>query len=642
MLRGMSKKMYHNRKKQTKKGGCMQQNDRVNWLMAFVLMLFSQIVSAESILGELVDAQDDFLPPDQAFQLQVTLTSPDTFQANFKIVPGHYLYKDRIQIKVDDAEITQLDLPQGEMKNDPNFGAQEVYHHDTVAVATFKPNESGQKTVTIRTKYQGCSEKGLCYAPISKTVTLPLVSILEANENGQLNIAEDSAMVGATAVQSSQQSTALLASGKLWWIVVGFFGAGLLLSLTPCVLPMIPILSSIIVGEQQASQSTRSPFGLSVSYVMGMALSYTLAGVAAGLSGNLISQSLQNPWVLGITSLVFVLLAFSMFGLYELKLPSRLESRMVSTSQRFKGGRYLGVFLMGAVSALIVSPCVAAPLAGALIYIGQTHNVVLGGVSLFALAMGMGVPLLLIGASAGKLIPKAGDWMNIVKHAFGMVMLSMAVWIVSPMLDASLVLVLSAVLATFSAVYAWYLARQSTRHFARRLVSDVLAFLLGIFAAVTLIGALSGGQSVMQPLSHLQLSSALSKIKLPTLPFQRVSTVGDLSQKLQQAKGKAVMLDFYADWCVACKEMEHETFSQPEIQALLKNTLLLQADVTKNSAADKALLKQFGLYGPPGILFFNPEGELMRDLSTIGFKKPKAFANVLAKRDQCIMQHQKC
>lgn len=601
-----------------------------------------QVVSADSILDKLVtQAEDEFLSPDEAFQLSVNHTAGTSFEAIINVAPGYYLYKSRLQLKAQDAVLTNVTLPAGEIKNDPNFGEQEVYHNQVVATAQYKLNKPNQENISLKIRYQGCSEKGLCYAPVLKTISLPVKE--GGVENPSKNNAINSEKVtGKQAPENASQSTALLESGNLWWIVAGFFGAGLLLSLTPCVLPMIPILSSIIVGSQQNQNVKRSPFMLSVAYVLGMALSYTLAGIAAGLSGSLISQSLQNAWVLGATAIVFILLALSMFGFYELKLPTSIESKMLAKSQKLKGGEYLGVLIMGALSALIVSPCVAAPLAGALLYIGQTQNVVLGGLGLFALAIGMGVPLLLIGASAGKALPKAGAWMNIVKHLFGLLMLGMAIWIVTPLLPANIVLLLWAVMSMVTAAYLLHLANNDLENLGTAVISKGLAFLLAIYSAALLVGALSGGVSISQPLQHLVEAGHNAEREVKTIAFSRVSSVQDFDERLAQAKGKPVMLDFYADWCVACKEMEHQTFSDATVQSLLRETVLLQADVTKNTEADKALLKRFGLYGPPGILFFDDEGVQMEKLTTIGFKNAGDFSQLLQLRDQCLKTAQGC
>ena len=499
------------------------------------------------------DAEEEFLSPDVAFKLDLNAKDASNVTADFKIVPGYYLYKQRIKFVIKDAAtgaIEAIQLPAGEIKDDPNFGKQEVYHHDFAANLKL----ASANNPIIQATYQGCSEKGLCYAPQIKTFNINLID----TSNGAASSLVDN---------NDDKTTSALKSGNLWLVIVGFFVAGLLLSFTPCVLPMIPILSSIIVGSQakQVAPTKLHAFGLSVAYVLGMALSYTLAGLAAGLSGSLISQSLQSPWILGLTAVVFVALAFSMFGFYELKLPSAFENKILGFSQKLKGGEWLGVFIMGVISALIVSPCVAAPLAGALIYIGQTHNVLLGGVGLFALALGMGVPLLLIGASAGSLLPKAGGWMTVVRNLFGVVMLAVAVYIVWPVLPNAIT----------------------------QPVNNVLG---------------------LQATSHL--------------PFSRVKSVAELDAAIANANGKTVMLDFYADWCTSCKEMEKYTFSDEKVKATLKNTVLLQADVTANNADDQALLKRFGLFGPPGIIFFDKTGAEQKT-RVIGYKNAEDFTQIL-------------
>ena len=495
--------------------------------------------------------EEEFLSPDEAFKLDLTAKDASNLTANFKIVPGYYLYKNRVQFKDAGGKILEATLPTAEIKEDKNFGRQEVYHHDFLANIALK-EASGD--VKISARYQGCSEKGLCYAPQNKTL---MVSLTGTSINAASRLVDN----------NDDKTTVALKSGNLWLVIAGFFAAGLLLSFTPCVLPMIPILSSIIVGSQskQTTPSKLHAFGLSVAYVLGMALSYTLAGVAAGLSGNLLSQSLQNPLVLGLTALLFVVLAFSMFGFYELKLPSAFESKLLNASNKLKGGEFLGVFVMGVLSALIVSPCVAAPLAGALIYIGQTHNVLLGGAGLFALAIGMGVPLLLIGASAGSLLPKTGGWMATVRNLFGVLMLAMAAYIAWPVLPASLTAPVNNLLGV------------STKH---------------------------------------------------TLPFTRVKSVVELDTAIKNAYGKTVMLDFYADWCTSCKEMEKLTFSDKKVKAALANTVLLQADVTANNDDDQALLKRFGLFGPPGIIFFDKTGAELKT-RVIGYKNVDDFAAIL-------------
>jgi thiol:disulfide interchange protein DsbD len=577
----------------------------------------------KSTISLFTDDTEEFLPPDQAFQLKLDAVDSQNIRASFTVAPGYYLYRERIKFAVSDrpvaAKLVSILLPAGKVKEDPNFGRQEVYLHDFTANILVNANDP---KLLINASYQGCSDKGLCYAPIKKTFNIDLSQpVLAGVANANVPTGTD-----------SELTTGLLKSGNLWWIIAGFFGAGLLLSLTPCVLPMIPILSSIIVGQQTNNQPIHKlqAFALSIAYVLGMALSYTLAGIAAGLSGNLLSQSLQNPWVLGSFALVFVILACSMFGLYELRLPSTFESKLVNTSNRLKGGKFLGVFIMGALSALIVSPCVAAPLAGALIYIGQSQDWVLGGVALFALSLGMGVPLLAIGASAG-ILPKAGAWMNAVRNFFGVLMLAMAIWLITPVIPATVQLALWATLSIVTAIFLHALDALPPRSSSLAKLGKGIAIILLVFGITLLVGALAGAKSVWQPLSVLSTKTTPSEA---ALSFTRVTSLSDLDQKISSANGKPVMLDFYADWCVACKEMEAFTFSDPSIQERLKDTVLLQADVTANSADDIALLKRFGLFGPPGIIFFNKAGAEVHQVRTIGYQNVERFAATLKQLDQ--------
>lgn len=540
---------------------------RFSTLILYISTLL--LLAAQPSLAGGVDAftengEDEFLHPDKAFQLNIAPIDNTSLEGIFKVEPGYYLYKDRIQFEIKDAsqgKVIAVNLPQGEMKDDPNFGNKEVYHHDFAAkIAT----QGAAGDVVIHAKFQGCSEKGLCYAPQTKTFPLSIVGGIAHAATS----ASSSASASANQIDSNDdQTTQALKSGNLWLVISLFFVAGLLLSFTPCVLPMIPILSSIILNSQskQAKPSKLHAFGLSVAYVLGMALTYTLAGIAAGLSGSLLSQSLQNVWVLSATALVFVILAFSMFGFYELKLPAAFENKILNASQKLKGGESLGVFLMGALSALVVSPCVAAPLAGALIYIGQSRDVFLGGAGLFALAIGMGVPLLLIGASAGSILPKAGGWMTAVRNLFGVLMLLMAAYLVWPVLP----------------------------------------------------------NNITAPVNKVLGLSVENK-----LPFSRVKSIAELDVAIQNANGKIVMLDFYADWCVSCKEMEKFTFSKPEVHHALNNVVLLKADVTENNADDQALLKRFNLFGPPGIIFFSPSGEEL-PVRVIGYESASKFLSTV-------------
>lgn len=566
-------------------------------------------------------SEDDFLSPDQAFQLNIRPIDTQTLRADFNVEPGYYLYKQRIQFKIitPAGSEAQAELPPGDIKNDPNFGQQEIYHHDFFANVRVANTDK----LSLKVIYQGCSEKGLCYAPQSKTFSFGEANTL-ANANSQQSANNQTISVDEN---TDSQASNLLKSGRWWLIVLGFFTAGLLLAFTPCVFPMIPILSSIIIGKN-AHVSRLHAFNLSLAYTFGMCLTYTLLGIAAGLSGQLLSNALQTPWALGFGAFVFVLLALSMFGFYELKLPSHLENSMFNLSSRIKGGQFFSDFLMGVLSALIISPCVAAPLAGALLYISKTNDVVLGGVALFSLSLGMGFPLLLIGASAGTLLPRVGAWMNAVRQLFGVLMLGVAVWLISPIIPANIQLILWSSLLIVPAIFM---------HALDHLPADAkpimrfwkgVAIMMLITGIALLIGALSGAKSPLQP-----LSGVIASTHTPAqhgLNFKRVRSVEALDQAIESAKGQYVMFDFYADWCVSCKEYEQFVFTDPRVQAKLKQTVLLQADVTANSAEDAALLKRFELFGPPGILFFDQSGKLTPP-KVVGYKNADAFLAILNK-----------
>lgn len=581
------------------------------WATLAILLATALPVHADSRFSQLFTDDDsaDFLPVDKAFKVEAALVDQTHAQVKFIIAPGHYLYRERIQLLPADQKAT-ISLPPGESKNDPNFGQQQVFHHDTVAEVIF-PDAS---PAMLQIRYQGCSEKGLCYPPQTKSLSLARSATPPIVSNNQTSALEVEDGV----------SEKLLSSGHWWQIVAGFFGAGLLLAFTPCVFPMIPILSGIIVGKN-AHASRAKAFTLSLAYTLGMCLTYTLAGVAAGLSGQLLSNALQTPWALTAGALIFVALSFSMFGFYELKLPSAVENAFFNWSHRFKGGHLLSDFLMGAISALIISPCVAAPLAGALLYISQTHDVVLGAVALFSLSLGMGVPLLLIGASAGSILPKAGEWMNTIRRLFGVLMLAVAIWVISPILPTSVQLLLWAALCIIPAIYLRAIdPLPTTASTAQRLSKGAAVFLL-LYGVALLIGAWSGASSPLNPLQNL---ASAPQTERQAIQFQRVRNLQELDQAVHAAQGKRVMLDFYADWCVSCKEYEQFVFTNHQVQAELNQIVLLQADVTANNAQDAALLKKFELFGPPGIVFFDSQGQPLQPVIK-GYHDAERFLKIL-------------
>jgi thioredoxin:protein disulfide reductase len=588
------------------------------WVMLAMLLVSVLPAQAGTQFSKLfTDSEsEEFLPVDQAFKVEAGLVDASHAQLKFVVAPGHYLYRERIQLVLPAGDTAKIALPAGETKNDPNFGEQQVFHHDTLAEVTF----TGAAPATLQVRYQGCSEKGLCYPPQTKSLSLSNSQSGSAASSG----ASATADASVVAPMEDEFSGKLLSSGRWWQIVAGFFGAGLLLALTPCVFPMIPILSGIIVGKN-AHVSRGKAFTLSLAYTLGMCLTYTLAGVAAGLSGQLLSSALQTPAALIAGALIFVVLSFSMFGFYELKLPSAVENYFFNWSNRFKGGHLLSDFLMGAISALIISPCVAAPLAGALLYISQTHDVALGAMALFSLSLGMGVPLLLIGASAGTLLPKAGEWMNTVRRLFGVLMLGVAIWVISPILPVAAQLVLWAALCIVPAIYWRAIDPLPATATTAQRVGKGFAVILLLYGIALLAGAWSGARSPLQPLQNLMASSSA---KVQPLAFERVHSVQALEQRLKAANGQPVMLDFYADWCVSCKEYEQFVFSDSAVRAELQGVLLLQADVTDNRAEDAALLKQFALFGPPGMVFFNAQGQVMQPVIK-GYQDAERFVRTV-------------
>lgn len=589
-------------------------------------------------------AEEKFLSPDRAFGLEITQTS-NQIHADFKVAPGYYLYKDRIKFVLSPLLNHEIQLPAGDIKNDPNFGQMEVYHHDVTANVMLK--DATDAPITINATYQGCSEKGLCYAPQHKSFTinpqsLPQAaqpSIDSANSSTPSASTKNEATTAGSATGSDSQAANLLKSGRWWLIILGFFTAGLLLAFTPCVFPMIPILSSIIIGKN-AHVSRLHAFNLSLAYTLGMCLTYTLAGIAAGLSGQMLSNALQTPWALSFGAVIFALLALSMFGFYELKFPSKLESGIMGLTHRIKGGRFFSDFLMGVLSALIISPCVAAPLAGALLYISKTNDVVLGGVALFSLSLGMGAPLLLIGASAGTLLPRVGSWMNAVRNLFGVLMLGVALWLISPIIPISVQLALWAALLIVPAVFMHALdplpvdAKPALRFWKG------IALMLLVTGLAMLIGALSNAKSPLQPLGGIFVNT--SATQHATLNFNRIKNIAELESQLNKAQGKLVMLDFYADWCVSCKELEQFTFSDARVQTALKDTVLLQVDVTANTQEDKDLLQKFSLFGPPGILFFNEKAQEETHIKVVGYQNAEDFLQTLNQRGSCLPDTLQC
>ena len=581
------------------------------------LLLLAAPAAAQLKLG---GSADDLLEPEKAFRFAARALDGATVEVTFAIADGYYMYRERFKFAAEgnpQVKLGAADLPPGQKHKDEFFGEVQTYRK---SVRILLPVE-GEGRFDLKVMSQGCADVGVCYVPMESTATLRVAA-------GMPGLSEAPRRVDAVptfSIFASDVDIARLFEGNLLLVLGGFFVFGLLLTFTPCVLPMIPILSGIIAGEGRSLNRARA-LTLSLSYVLGMAVAYAAAGIAAAFSGSLLAAALQNAWVLGAFALVFVVLALSMFGFYELRLPGFLHDRVHSAHRSLQGGRIASVAGMGVLSAVIVSPCVAAPLAGALLYISQTRDVALGGAALFAMALGMGVPLIAVGVSEGALLPRAGAWMESVRKFFGVLLLAVAIWVVSPVLPAVAVMLAWAALLIGAAMFlraidplppgasGWWRLWKG---------AGIIALVAGV---ALLVGALSGSRDPLRPLAGLTQGGARVDSKLP---WTRVASLAELQEKLG-APGRPVMLDFYADWCVSCKEMEAFTFSDPKVRAQLDGMLLLQADVTDNNEEHRALLKRFSLFGPPGIIFFDAQGREIRGLRVVGYQNAERFLKTLS------------
>ena len=601
-----------------------------------ILLLATSINSVQAAVPSFDDipAEEDYLEVGQAFQ-PVVKTTDGHVQMSFTIADGYYLYKKRISIQSTDNNhpVVMGDGQFGqkaEIKNDPNFGRVEIFHKTLaveIPVYAQNPQDVGQIT-TVKAIYQGCSQQGLCYPPqtIKANVKLLQLAPTPTVDTDNLTTVNNSASVGSKKMDTNDANSLsqFLAGSSLGLILATFLVLGIGLSFTPCVLPMVPILSGIIAGQGQGLSAKRG-FLLSLSYVVGMATTYALAGMAVGYFGASANLSawMQSPVVLSVFAGIFVLLALAMFGFYELRLPAFIQDRLSNLNQKQQGGTYFGVLLMGILSALVVSPCVSAPLAGALLYISSTGDMWLGGAALLALGLGMGTPLLLIGVGGGSLIPKAGSWMVVVKSVFGVLLLMVAIWLLSRFLAGAVTLVLWGLLLIVCGILMG--ALDNTQAGWQRFWKGLGVALL-VWGVLLLVGA-ANGQS--NPLRPLQFSSTSNKelSNKTELTFRKVNNAQELEVALAEAKqqGKVALLDFYADWCVACVEMAHDTFSSPIVANALKPVVLLQADITSNDDNAQAMLKRFGLFGPPSVLFFNDQGQELRALRVMGSMDAEQF-----------------
>jgi thiol:disulfide interchange protein DsbD len=594
----------------------------------------------------------DFMEPERAFRVLPVVPTPQGIELHFSVEPGYYLYREKLHVEAEGATLGTPDFPPGKVKFDTTFQKDvETYRSPFVVKVPVSAASAGFR---LRVGMQGCADAGLCYPPMTAEflVTMPSVGqagvvvdavqaatpakplglIAGLSATGSSAGADGSAAVGGAesrqALRSEADRVEELLRGGSWWATVGaFWLMGLLLSFTPCVLPMLPILSSVIAGGGAVSRARG--LGLATAYALGMALVYTGMGVAAGLAGEGLAAALQKPWVLGFFAALLAGLALSMFDVYELQLPSAVAQRLDGVSRRLPGGRLLGVFAMGALSALIVSPCVTAPLAGTLVFLGKTHDVVLAGSALFAMAAGMSVPLLILGASAGRWLPRSGPWMVAVKRFFGFLLLGVALWTVQAVLPAALVLLAWSALLLFAGASLRPFdphPHAATPRVGLQRAAGLASLIWGVLLAV---GAAAGGSDALRPLAAFANSSAVTPHASAGLGFNRVRSVAELDAALEKAGGRLVMLDFYADWCTSCKEMERYTFSDARVQARLASALLLQADVTANTDDDKALLKRFSLFGPPGTIFFGDAGQELPGSRVVGFQSADDFLQTL-------------
>jgi thiol:disulfide interchange protein DsbD len=547
----------------------------------------------------------EFLDPDQAYQHSVTWLDANTIVARWDIADGYYLYKDKFKFKLPDHPEAAIGAPllrKGKIKED--------------------------ETLKFEIGYQGCAEAGLCYPPMTKTASLvpPAAGTAASASLAGKTTPE---RPGAPPITEQDALAAQLLEQPLWLSLGLFFLIGIGLTFTPCVFPMIPILSSIIAGQGD-KLTTRGAFNLSLVYVLAMALTYTVAGIVIALLGANVQAAFQNPWILGSFAALFVVLSFSMFGFYELQMPNAIQNRLAAVSNKQHGGTYIGAAVMGLLSALIVGPCITAPLVAALLVIGQTGDPVLGGSALFAMSMGMGVPLLVVGTSAGKFLPRAGAWMDAVKSVFGVMLLAVAIWMLERIIPAGVTLFLWAALLIVSAVYMGAITPLPANGNGWHKLRKGTGLIMLSYGVLLLVGVAGGGTDPLQPLkgvSFTKSTEAAGKPSTHELAFKRIKNAADLEAevKLAAADGRLVMVDFYADWCISCKEMEKYTFSDPQVQSTLNNMVMLQADVTANDEVDQALLKKFGLFGPPTILFYGPDGMERSTLRVMGYMDADQF-----------------
>ena len=598
-------------------------------ILFLLLISFTFIVPAQAGLLDNIGFGNDGLPPsqDEAFQFDMAVQDPQTLLARFTVAAGNYLYRDKIKFEISGTQPIQIlhfELPEGKNKIDEIFGPTDVFFDD-IDIQLPLNRSPQQQNISLTVHYQGCSETfNICYPPTKKIIEL----VLPASNTSLVDKANTQVLSSTPLLSEQDRLAQSLANDNLFTILISFFGLGLLLAFTPCVFPMIPILSSIIVGEGK-DITTRRAFILSLVYVLAMSLTYTVAGLLTGLLGANLQTMLQNPWVISSFSALFVVLSLSMFGLYELQLPQGIQDRLHRISHNQTGGKLAGVALMGLLSGLIVGPCLAPPLAGALVFIGQQGDPLLGASALFSLSMGMGIPLLVIGTSAGSLLPKAGPWMDGIKSVFGVLMIALAIWLLERIIPGWVALLLWGSLLIVSAVYLGALNSLSMVSTGWEKLLKGFGLIILVYGSLLIVGSASGSQNVWQPLTALTSPSFNTGENQHGVKFIQIDNLTELEQQLSRST-RPVMLDLYADWCTECKTMEMTTFKDPAVVAALANTTTLQLDMTDNTAEHKALLKKFSIFGPPTILFFDSQGDEYSQYRLIGGLDAQDFSKHIA------------
>ncbi len=590
-----------------------------------------------------------FLQPDEAFKPRISQINKDTIGIDIDLGENIYLYKSKL--KVEDANLKDgIDFKSVKMGESVDHDGEQVFFSSPkIRIQLLKKSVlNGDHKVKVNLSYQGCSSAGLCYEPMDTTLEISVdtdqldgvktaepsvikADAVEVKEKKPIVVDEQNKIeepIDAQNVSETDQIASVIQGGSIWLIIISFFGFGLLLSLTPCVFPMIPIISSVILAQGEGV-GTKKAFWLSLVYVLSMAVAYTIAGVLAGLFGANLQAAFQTPWIITVFALIFVALSLSMFDLYELQIPNFIQSRI----SKFGGKRsgVIGIAIMGFLSALIVGPCVAAPLAGALIYIGQTGDALLGGIALFMLSIGMGVPLLIVGTTSGKFMPKPGMWMDVIKAIFGVMLLGIAIWMIGRVLDENTTLLLWGGLAIFVAINMNTLEPLGIHPpWSSRANVKALGFMILLYGMSLLVGGMAGAKNILHPLDPFVAKSQVTSVAVTAhKTFEKITSIEELDAILVENKGKKIMVDFYADWCTSCKEFEAKTFSDPAVRAEMDKLVFVQVDVTANDAASKAFTKKYGIFGPPAILFFDENGNLNNNETIVGFKEPQEFLDHL-------------